>query len=408
MKRQPEETVLFEGWSELPLELWAPILQNLLYFVDYEEMVSMRLVSKYFLQVMDQEVAPEVPQLRASTLNRAIEYFSPYTRLGKFTGITRLVLDSLSNHVPDYLLDKMTRLSKLKTNGHFRGGNIHFPILYSKIDSLSLESNDGYSCLIQPSQLTSFTRLRYLSLDNYLTIKDLDLLKLTQLETLRLCCASKITDDGLSLLTNLTTLRIKNREKVKVTSSSMSKLTKLEILEIPGYEILKNSLHLLPLVPNLTCLALTGIIAVKDNVLAQLTNLTVLSMRKRNIVFKGEAFLSLTNLKSLRLFCDSNSIVDEKYLATMTQLDDLYLINNDRITNTTLQSLTRLEYLWLDNDNLLTNESLLYKPHLAQLTISGISLINEPHLYLPPHCLIGYPTDQQKEAYFQDSCVARA
>jgi hypothetical protein len=243
------------------------------------------------------------------------------------------------------------------------------------------------------------------------------------LRSLNLCCAANITDEGVSLLTNLTDLNLAQNKHI--TNDCVSLLTKLRILNLESNPSISDEgisnltgLTSLNLTDNhrITVSALNRMSMLQDldltrNYLVNLenatpatfpwiTSLTSLNLQraKRNIItdvqfqhlsesllqlnllgcnwgsYSNAGISVLTRLRSLNL--SYNSVVSDVSLSCLVSLSSLNLSNNSSITDSSLMFLRNLTFLNLDRNNNITSASIKFLSKLDQLRLSSYSCTN--------------------------------
>jgi tetratricopeptide (TPR) repeat protein len=262
-------------------------------------------------------------------------------------------------------------------------------IMFPALTRLILTSSHSLTHLFQ---LTNLTRLK---INNHWTITDDTLSRLTKLIHLTLKDCDKITDIGISPLTNLTSLKIVftyEDEKEccsEITDAGLSRLTNLTNLGVPRSQ---------------------GRMRITDDGLSRLTNLTKLNLDD-NFTITDVGILRFKKLISLNLFCNNvitdvavsqltnltrlnlgaNHIITDDAVSLLTNLTRLDLENNDTLTNVGISRLMKLTWLRVHENNAITDDAVsrltnlthLEIDHMRSITDFGVSpLMNLIHLRL--------------------------
>lgn len=248
----------------------------------------------------------------------------------KLTNLTEL--KSAGSDMTVVGLAALTNLTKLSLMSCLRNyddalsqlTNLTFLSVYSERNWIRAASERG---------LRGLTNLTELRSD---VISDALLGTLTKLRTLNVLRA-KVTDNGLTNLCNLTSLRVSHR--FDISDFGISRLTKLSHLELTKMAGTVTDLGLSHLV-NLTSLSVNGDIT--DAGISGLTNLTALNCEE-NKILTNAGIVGLMNLKAIAL--GENSNIGDDGIKGLTNLTELSLINGSCITFDGLLILSRLELL---------------------------------------------------------------
>lgn len=189
------------------------------------------------------------------------------------------------------------------------------------------------------------------------------------LRGLNLCGKSNITDDSLSLLTNITKLNLESNSKI--FDMSVLKLTNITNLNLQrNNNIIGVSFYFLS---NLTALNLN-----ENNTISRLfyflTNLKSLSLRKNNTITDEDLSL-LTNITSLDLI--GNNTITDRSVSRLTNITDLHLWENHTITNASISRLTNITRLSFGEESRITDGCLSLLTNLTTLNRPGLMHISD-------------------------------
>lgn len=245
----------------------------------------------------------------------------------------------------------------------------------SEQDFLSLEILlKLVACVCKPWRIISRELVQeYFKSDNRFSnwvLKQFD-----SLLSLRIPRFSKITDEGFSNLTNLTSLRIELSPNLTI-NIGLKKLTNLTHLALLSRRVGSPSddegiSHL----TKLNSLSLPNCRVISDEGFKNIgTNLTELNLAQNRSI--SDACLSqLTNLKNLDI--SHGSLISDHGLSCLTQLEVLTLVMNNSISDVGLMSLTKLKNLNLDFSEKISDKSLMKLTNLTKLSVDNSRITNK-------------------------------
>lgn len=246
--------------------------------------------------------------------------------------------------------------------------------------------------------LSHFTDLSSLSLSPTSAVTDKGLKKMTKLTSLYLY-SSRLTPEGISDLTNLSTLLIHSDSKDQIEPITFTRLTNLTSLTLQSFELFSEPSF--AYLPNLTSLDLRkGCGPIDPNKAPFLSNLTTLSICEKigddfvlnlpnlkNLILSNSSSVSitpsalskLTNLKCLKMVRVIDSFSEA--LGNFTQLESL-AISSRCCTDKNMRKLTNLTFLKLTQriDRPLTFTCLFQLPLLNWLVLSDSGAISDRDL----------------------------
>lgn len=194
--------------------------------------------------------------------------------------------------------------------------------------------------------ISKLTNLEYLSLNNN-TITNQEICRLTNLKSLCLLTNTlAINDDGISTLTNLTSLSL--FENRIISDEGIRGLTNLSKLGIRMHE--KISFDTIYGLPYLTSLIIN-----------------VRHLSQNHALSDHEMFTTLTNLKSLNISRDRN--FSNFTISKMTNLTSLDCSNSRQISNEVIRSLTNLKKLVMNNTDSIRDEGIENLTNLTTLSM---------------------------------------
>lgn len=162
-----------------------------------------------------------------------------------FPAIEELYLElGISSRYP-FFLNNFTNLSKLTINGlSVIKDRDDSPITLNKLTYLST------NLYFSDKGISNLTNLKYLKMRNGVLINDLCLQQLTQLKKLSIGSCINLTDESIKYLAGLTKLKILSNcvDGISLSINSLCMLTKLTKLEITGnkYELTVDVFRMLP------------------------------------------------------------------------------------------------------------------------------------------------------------------
>jgi hypothetical protein len=277
--------------------------------------------------------------------------------------IEKLNLNKATNEKFGMIFDKgvkcLTRLNELslRANNFISNRGIEY---LTNIKSLDLSEN--YE--INYEGVKRMQHLHTLCLENNRYFNDFMLMKLSSLRTLKIDICSDISSQGLSKMTNLTFLRI--REDLSgvrpilvehvIKDKGIQNLTNLEQLVLTGNRTIGNEAFMN--LPKLASLALPT--RATDEGLMKLSNLVDLRLNRK---ITDESLSIMTNLFCLDV--GSNSFVSGRSIFKLTNLKTLYLRDNNNLTKEEIvQVLPNLKYLFCKGERVLIISN--RKPDLVQ------------------------------------------
>lgn len=265
--------------------------------------------------------------------------------------------------------------------------NLHLKYQIFKINHLTklLYLNMGHGCAINNNQLTNLKNLTWLdarsnagfntmrgydhgelnlaNLTNLIYLNAafmINISHLTKLKTLKIH-KSVITNEDISLLTNLTCLNISSNQIL--TNLNLNFCYQLTSLDISYTNIASDGITALT---NLISLCIYDSQNIKD--FGTLTNLQTLEIYDVSGV-TNDGITNLTNLTSL-LISNNTQITN---LNIFTSLTNLQISEASSITNNNITNLTNLTYLNLNENSQITNINSLI--HLNTLRAAGYECI---------------------------------
>jgi len=277
-----------EVFLQLPEDIWTVILSKLTFSISKNFIFVCKSLSRLFYKSV---LCIEKTYIKNLKFTNELKKYSNLTKLDLFN----------NDNVTDDVISQLINLTKI-----------------------NLSSNT----IITDNGISKLTKITYINLSKNRKITDCCLLKLTNITNISLCKNRNITDDCLRLLTNLEHIDLSVNHQI--TDYGLKDLTNLKSLVFTKFNITDNSLTNLI---NLTSLRIGNNIT--NNALKQLAgynNLTSLSIQYNNISNYGikECF-SLT-----RLDIKNNTIIDDdgiKNLINLTELGKNRLISNKCIKN---------------------------------------------------------------------------
>lgn len=313
----------------LPPELWSHIMTTF----PYEKMAHMRMVDHYFLDLVDRVVIPLVDDFSEKSLSR----MGSNETLVQFTSLKTLTLLHTHNwRISEDTIKNLTKITNLVI-GHIYYSSLAPFYLLKNITSLKIDQ------LIADVFLMQFTNLKTLSMI---------------FNTRMLGC---ITDKSISLLTNLTSLRINRLGRMNtLTGASLSLLTNLTSLNIPFYTPM-NRKELTPLSNKLETLYVSDAFWMGDRELAVMTNLRVLGLSSC-IGITGESLLGMPYLEMLGI--DFSHCVKDMVLQSLTGLKELHLNQEHAFTNDSFKGMTNLTTICIEGTSKITSECRKHLPSL--------------------------------------------
>lgn len=344
--------------------------------------------------------------------------------ISKLTKLKILDLSYCDNIYDDQLIN-LTNLRELISNGNCNISKINH---LTKLDTLIIGGDDGNGITTEGiSNLINLTHLNYLNNHESDDVSDLN--KFTNLKVLIMSCSNKMTNNGISKLTNLEKLDISyfetpieldhfiyltslracemegNDEDGNLNNESISKLTNLIELDISYNHSITNlntltNLQTLDIdgcgieteglsgLINLTKLDYQNVEDVNFNLLTKLkilscnggyinsnsisllTNLSILSVNN------CAAVRSLNNLKGLKeLYANDRCGIINIGISDLTNLEILNINNNPGITN--IDFAIKLKVLNISRNSNVTNNSLLKLTNLIDLETIGNWRVND-------------------------------
>lgn len=267
--------------------------------------------------------------------------------------LTSLNLEQCPDHVPLDCIPYLSNLTSLHISPVMTDDELKLFTSLRRLKCLNHEiTNDGISTL---------TNLTSLVTDEATADLNEGIMKLVNLKSLDLYDTAVISYDTLSKLTQLETLRVYFEIVNYQSLQTLTNLTHLDLGQNPfPHELIEklSSLTELSLRRNskvtaedimasssITRLNLDIVVSgeslINNENLSKLTQLKSLSLRK-NLLLNNEGLKNLFNLRSLNI-CSSNSLITEEGLMNLTNLTHLNIEHNSNIDHTKLSHLGNLE-----------------------------------------------------------------
>lgn len=178
----------------------------------------------------------------------------------------------------------------------------------------------------------------------------------------------KISDDQLTLFTNLTYLKLPHYSyasaESRVTDQSITTLTKLQTLDLRGNNTITDKG--LSLLTNITNLDISNNAMITDKALSLLIKIGSLNLH-HNSKITDNSLSILTNITNLDI--SNNAIITDKALSPLTKLISLKSKGYDNMTNKGLPPLIKLIPLQLKNE---FNNLFVKLPHKLPLPLGKI------------------------------------
>lgn len=372
---------------EVPEILMTIIQHTLSESVKIRELQScmrMRLVSRYFLSVVDLYVIPNVKRLSRPIINMI-----SLENLVKYKGLE--FLDATwKPEINEEILDSLANIKKFVLS--FKQQPI-LPFLkkMTNLTDLSLWRTGENRLTNELLCLKNLTRLDLC--DSKVTNNDISIL--TNLKILSSIGTPHITADLLTSLTGITDLEMGNqtKERYHLTHHTISSLKDLRIIRDTNYSQEIKISHFINL-RNLILVAVSdfrgiekltklesliikqpiGVTGLKKS-LSQLTNLKCLMFENIHLNARDDQYLIGTTLTSLtQLHLDSINIENDT-LCRMTKLKILRLNNNRELLETSINQLTNLQSLHLTSCSPISFTTLLRLQSLTSLNHNQINFI---------------------------------
>ena len=371
---------------EIPELLLTIIQHTLSESVKIRELQScmrMRLVSRYFLSVVDLYVIPNVKRLSRPIINIiSLENLVKYKGLEFFDATWK-------PEINEEILDNLTNIKTFVLS--FKQQPI-LPFLkkMTNLTDLSLWRTGGIRLTNELSCLKNLTRLDLC--DSKVTNSDISIL--TNLKILVSNGNPHITTDVLTSLIGITDLEMDNQAKERycLTNYTISSLESLRIIKDTNYSPEIKISHFI----NLRQLILVAVndfqgiekltkletLVIKQPMhcmmgLSQLTNLKCLmfeNMMHQNRIYDYHDIMGTTLTSLTQLHLDS-IIIGNDTLSRMTKLKILRLNNNGQLLDTSISQLTNLQSLHLTSSSPLSFTTLLRLQSLTSLNNSQIDFV---------------------------------
>lgn len=263
-----------------------------------------------------------------------------------------------------------------------KGVNYNFLFRYWK----NLVSLDIALCdTIDFSMLPQLTKLSCSS-----RTKDSDLLHLTNLKRLRIPFnhgkTSRITNESLSRLTNLTTLNIgtinafyaNDKDTISFDNKALENLSKLRTLKMRGATCRGLDHTYFYHLSQLTKLD-TSFINLPDRCFEKLTNLKILCLGEQTNG-SSEDLLTLSNLNELHLSKAALSDRGDYPFEKLPNLRKLSLIATYGVKDHHITNLTNLTFLSLCDNDVITGKAVSLLTNLTELDLQSCTNIRTKHL----------------------------
>lgn len=360
MKRQQEQALLQQGFTDLPLELQGKIFAD-----SFSQMIKTKREMDLFISLL----------LVSTSANDLVWRFS----FDLITKIEPLVLANMRR----YIIFKFRNLVEItcysstiftESFGYFKN-----------LESLTIA---GY--LMSENKISNLVQLKKLDV---IKVTDADIKELTNLTELSLSLSSSVSDDGLSRLINLTKLSLKDSPHkgfFEITPKCIANLPKLCSLFIETGIFWSNGSLLPTRLSELECHNVHN--QLLDSELKLLTNLCVLRLHGPTKI-SDDSFTKLIGLHTLSLKGEHKISCDG--LGGMTNLTRLSLeypkLRGGKERREAIGNLTNLHRLTLGDCILMSDTILCKLSNLTKLTLRGgldlsyvgfSSLINLRHINL--------------------------
>lgn len=215
---------------------------------------------------------------------------------------------------------------------------------------------------------------------NTMAITDHGVMNLTNLTSLNLCGHEGITNRAIQHLTNLKQLNIsgenngcyKDNYTSQINHEGISKLTNLTKLSLKNNNVVFP--HGCLILPMLTSLSLSYNMAMDDVSLQKMTGLTELNISSNDMI-SDNCLSQLVHLKVLNI--SWNDLITNIGITPLTALTELNLRYNRQITHDCLENFPCLRILRLHMNSQITDKSLLKLSTLTSLDLSGCP--NDPN-----------------------------
>lgn len=261
----------------------------------------------------------------------------------------RILLVGPHPHLSDASISRLTKLGKLDLSWNLGlVSDAGLSPLQARLMVLDLSHNRA----ITDQALSLLTNLTELNLSNNPRISDCGLSPLTALQTLHLSANGRITDYALSALTGLTDLKLSGSP---VTDRGLGALTGLRCLRLYNR------------VPGISGASLR-----------RLTRLEFLSVAHMDTLSDDDmAHLAAETMQMLDL--GPNTRITDRSVRRLTGLTSLALRANDVITDAALQPLTDLTHLNLVRNKRITVEGITHLRKLRRLLYHRSEPLSEVH-----------------------------
>lgn len=264
-----------------------------------------------------------------------------------------------------YLMSAIKNI-KLRINKHYSFNDYEI-LMLTNLKSLTVHPYNALTNDITDRGLISLTSLKYLMVSGN-KITDSSVSKLTNLKRLSIDQNCPITDESIRCLTKLTFLRLNFNTYITDSLKCLTNLKTLMLFEYNYYSKITDDT--IGSLTNITHLDFSTN-SITDNAISKLINLEYLKFENTRIT--DDSLKCLTNLKTLVMYDNHNKITDIG-IRHLTNLETLEF-NNEHITDNSIKYLRNLKDLkiWYRHN--------ISMKHLLNLKNIGINIYCMPKYY---------------------------